>query len=526
MFKRYEYIEGLTNLLGSNGKFLINNDGQIKDIKGNDIEIRRDDEGNKVVTCTSWDGTREYRVIDLVALQFKGLCIPQEDFDKVIAFTIDGNPENTHASNIGYRFQGGKLEFKSMPGFYYVPGMTSVAINYEGVPVNVKKLNRLKLYTTKPGKNNIKGGYRTFSAIFSPGRSISYLRHRALCLVFKEYPDNVDDVSVNHKNGIPGDDWLDNLEWATRRENNIHAYANNLKNQNDHVLVRNVLTDEVTDYYSLSECARALKLESHASVLYRIKASKFGQVFQDGTQIKLKSDPRDWIMPENPEEEIRKNLQRIPILVRDCRTLQVKEYDSVTDAAKGTGIYSGTIMYRINVGNESPLFGYQFKLAENQTPWRLFTPEEYQSSLIPNSFKVDARNLLTGEIKSYSSIREAEKALNGLSIRFAFQKNKQPMNEDGWQVKRADEEWIDVQNVEETIYKLRQEVMAKEEATGKITIASSAKQMGEILQLDPKAIRVVAYSRGNKLYHGYRFRLGVTTEPWPETNIALPAIAS
>ena len=37
MFKRYVYIEGLTNLLGSDGKYLINIDGQVKDVKGNDI---------------------------------------------------------------------------------------------------------------------------------------------------------------------------------------------------------------------------------------------------------------------------------------------------------------------------------------------------------------------------------------------------------------------------------------------------------------------------------------------------------
>lgn len=37
MFKRYVYIEGLTSLLGSGNKYLINNDGQIKDIRGNKL---------------------------------------------------------------------------------------------------------------------------------------------------------------------------------------------------------------------------------------------------------------------------------------------------------------------------------------------------------------------------------------------------------------------------------------------------------------------------------------------------------
>lgn len=109
MFRRYVYKEGLTTLLGSSGKFLINNDGQIRDVKGNELPYRRDDDGNKVVTCTSWDGERDYRVIDLVALQFKNLQIPKSRYGEVSAFVMDGNPENTHARNVGYRFKAGGL---------------------------------------------------------------------------------------------------------------------------------------------------------------------------------------------------------------------------------------------------------------------------------------------------------------------------------------------------------------------------------------------------------------------------------
>lgn len=517
MFKRYVFVEGLTNLLGSNGKFLINNDGQIKDIKGNDLEYRRDDEGNRIVHCLGWAGERDYRVIDLVALQFKGLKIPKDDYDKVIAFTIDGNLDNTHAENIGYRFKGGKLEVKKS-GFYYVPGFTGIGINTDGLIIDSETLRIKKTHISSPvPKKNIKGGYVNFSIPFHKGMPSTGSRHRAMCLVFKEYPDNADSITVNHRNGIPGNDWLDNLEWATRSENNNHAYANDLKNQNEHVLVRNVLTGEVIDHYSISEAARALGFTTHATIWHRLFTSEFSQVFGDGTQVKLKSDARDWILPDNPEEEIRKNLQRIPILVRDCKTLQVNSYECIADAAKATNIESGSINYRLTVGNYSPLFGFQFKRSDDLSPWKTFTPDEYQASLKPNSYSVDARNLFTGETASYSSIREAEIALNGLSITFAFQKDTQPLNEDGWQVKRSNDEWEEVTNFEERLYKLRREVMAREETSGKIIIAASAKHMAETLKVDPKAIRTASFTRGNKLYHGYRFRLGVTTEPWPNT---------
>ena len=121
MFKRYVFIEGLTSLIGSNGKYLINIKGQIKDIEGNNLLVRLNEQGHKIVYCCSWNGEQDYRVIDLVALQFKSLQIPKKDYEKVEAFVIDGNPDNTHAENIGYRFKGGRLEVENFQGFFYVP---------------------------------------------------------------------------------------------------------------------------------------------------------------------------------------------------------------------------------------------------------------------------------------------------------------------------------------------------------------------------------------------------------------------
>ena len=69
MFIRYVFTEGFTNLLWSNGKYLINVSGQIKDIEGNDVDYHRDDEGHLTVHCSGWESERssaEYSV-DLCA---------------------------------------------------------------------------------------------------------------------------------------------------------------------------------------------------------------------------------------------------------------------------------------------------------------------------------------------------------------------------------------------------------------------------------------------------------------------------
>lgn len=521
MFKRYAFIEGLTNLLGSKGQYLINNDGQIRDIKGNELSYQRDVDGNKIVHCLGWDGQRDYRVIDLVALQFKSLYIPQSDYDKIIAFTIDDNPDNTHARNIGYRFKDGKLECKECPGFYYIPGFTSSAINEQGITINSRDGFIRKFYITDGDLNkNIKGGYYVTTASFQKGKMVRFLRHRALCLVFKEYPNNVDSLVVNHINGIPGDDRLENLEWVTRGENNQHAYENDLKNQHMRVLVRNIFTGEITEYYSISECARCLGYATDETIRFRLYKSQFCRVFSDGTQVKLKSDEREWVIPEDPKKAVREAMMYagLPIIVRDCKTFEEKKYSTVSEAGSDLNINPGTITRRFVTKNNKPLFGYQFKAQDDVSPWTSFTEKEYLDSLVPGSYEVNLRNLLTGEEKTFFSITEASKFLNRLNINLRLKEENQPIYEDGWQVKYSHDKWEEVEDFEEVIYKLRKDIQARNEETGEIILAENSIRMSEYLKCDPKAIRKAALTRGNQIYKGHRFRLGISTETWPTTN--------
>ena len=513
MFKRYVYVKGLIPLVGSNGEYLINILGQIKDVYGNDLPTTRDANNDLVVRCEGWDGERDYRVMDLMVIQFKGLYIPREKFGEIVAFAIDGDRDNCHAKNIGYRFKCGKLEVEGFPGFYYVPSSTRVAVNIHGEALDVmtKTFRKWTLGKSSPKKG---GNYRRLDFRYAKGMVVNISRHRAVCLVFKDYPNNVDSLVVNHIDGVPGHDWLDNLEIVTNKENTIHAYLNNLNTCDHRVLTRDVFTGEVKEYLSLSECARDLGYTIRGTLTRRLFKCPFSKVFRDGKQFKLKDDSRDWIIPSDPHKAVKDAISETPMIVRNCLSLEEDYYPTIGAAARATDISSPAIQYRLSVDNMSPLFGYQFKKEEDPRDWQPFTEEEYLKSLVSKSLSCEARNLFTGEKLEFPSFRKTSEYFGTARILSELTPENCVLLESGWQIKTSNAKWVEVEEPEKVCYELRKGLMAREEATGKIIVADSATQMGYLLKLDRHNLMKAAKTRGNRVYNGYRFILGTVVDEW------------
>ena len=99
-----------------------------------------------------------------------------------------------------------------------------------------------KTVKTKIIKNSLDNkGYQRVN-LCHKGEKKTILVHRLVCLMFLENPKNK--RTVNHKNGIPTDNRLTNLEWATDKENMDHSryILNNTYNDRE---IKNKYTGEV-----------------------------------------------------------------------------------------------------------------------------------------------------------------------------------------------------------------------------------------------------------------------------------------
>ena len=367
MLKRFDNTMLMKEVRGSSKKYFIMLDGSVYEKNAGKCQIKCENAVD-LVYCEFLGKLGWHPIYDLIAVHFKFMeRLSDDEVAKVRGFYApskrgyDKGHGKHHPYHCGYRFEGGKLEVKGHQGFYYVPGHLSRAIDSSGNLYSISRNTPLTWYSTKPGIRNSIGGY-LFNRI-DDGASVQSLnRHRAMMMVFSDYPDNCDLLIVNHINGIPGDDRLDNLEWISRKGNINHAYESGLRSQNKPVLARNIFTGEVTEYYSVAECGRQLNILDK-TLNYRLEKLSFSTVGRQGYQFKYKDDERDWIIPDDPHAALAKAIQARKVSVTEVEDGKETIYGSVGLAAKATGVNQSTVAWRVQNNVTSAKNGFIFKYA-------------------------------------------------------------------------------------------------------------------------------------------------------------------
>lgn len=226
----------------------------------------------------------------LTSIAYKGYIIPVKLWSKLKLYYADGDINNVSPHNIAHQMYPDEVHvvFTDEPETKYkiIPNFTRYGMSDTGIVRRIADGRRSVPYRRKDG-------YVTLG-LYSDIRqtTTNMLRHRLRCLVYTDYPINMDDLDINHINGIPGDDWLDNLEWVTRTYNNNHAVDLKLNTQAKTIRAINILTREVIVSESLQRLCR-LTGSSPGAVCEQLKLSDVTNIRPPHYKYSYNTNP-DW----------------------------------------------------------------------------------------------------------------------------------------------------------------------------------------------------------------------------------------
>lgn len=397
MFERYIETEDFLPLPISGKLYRINVNGVVIDARDRELEYRLDSSQQKTVFLDWIDGRREYKISLLIAFTFKPVFIPVKLWKQLDVMYVDGDHSNIYPSNLVWKFPIG-LESERYPGYAFIPCYSRYVINKQGEIIQY-------LTGTKYQFSVNTKGYVVYSLKPDVGKYRTTGRHRLLCLAWKEYPSDVDNLHVNHINEIPGSDDLDNLEWTTPKGNNHHSLLKRRLKDDELIELKDHNTGNIRTFVSAEELSELLNLSG--ALISRYLNSNDQRILPGGYQIKHSKN--DWIDHDDIETKLRLANNGGRVLVRNVYTNEVKEFVSAMACSEYYGLSSTTVAVRLRKGGQLVFKGgLQFKRKHDPSPWREITDINAELKRTEFDMPVFCKDVISGEIWEFSSLAKAE----------------------------------------------------------------------------------------------------------------------
>ena len=411
------YLANFTRLFLplSNNRYSVDIDGTVSRNDGSLINVVEKDKKELYVFLDWFLGKKYYLLAFVVGITFKPNHIDPSLWHLLKYMHLNGDKKNVHPANLILKTPK-PLAPPNLQNVSYVPGFTRYCVDKAGNVFNVKSGKKISQHVDGNGYV-----WLGLTPDFGPRTLVG--RHRLICLGWKPYPANVDKLYVNHINEIPGCDDFDNLEWITPRGNLFHskksidpkkalAILESEKGFDLSVIVRNVKSNSLTIYDKPSELAKLLNVPQD-KIYYMLRKNPGDKIWPGFLQVQWMSELKKWKDHSDIEERHLKAVSGNGVLMRDARTGKVTEFSSATECAKFLNLSELTVSVRLrNKSQKVYSDGHQFKRTADQTPWRVVENVDLEIEQADQRVPVRARNIFTGEIKSFSTIRHCSNELN------------------------------------------------------------------------------------------------------------------
>lgn len=337
------------------------------------------------------------------------IYLPDSILKDIIIVFKDKNNLNWDKENVSYVFKEPK-ECPFIKDFYYIPGYSRYVINKEGILKTVRN-NFVKKWVKQKhtdGKN-IKGGYLVSWAITDSGKKSNISRHRAICLAFKPIKEHPSNFQVNHKDGIPGNDLENNLEWCTPSQNVKHAYINGLfKNKMVRIDAVNWITLENKSFNSIQNCSDYINI-SHSTITSRLTRDN-GIKYEDGWRVKRSTETwsklKDYIGQSNTH---------VTVLARNVFNNTVYIFNTVNDAASETNNIYGSVKQQCIDKPATPLNGWNFRYVKDFEGWPKYTEKHlaiFKDKPFLPSNGIEVYDLETNEEMFFTTLNKCSEYFN------------------------------------------------------------------------------------------------------------------